>query len=134
MLAARIFPRWRAYPTLPLVKPAPAAGITPGGARADLLNASLLAGTVTAFCGLIGFIGIAVPHLCRSLLGSSDHRRILPACIVVGGTVALAADMLTQFPDGRSILPLNSVTALIGAPVVVFVIMKQRNLRKAFSS
>jgi len=110
-------------------------GIHPQKARwLIILSASFLTGTVTAFCGLIGFIGIAVPHLCRSLLRSSDHREILPACAILGGTVALAADMLSQFPGSNSVLPLNSVTALIGAPVVVFAILKQRNLRKAFAS
>jgi iron complex transport system permease protein len=109
-------------------------GIHPQKARwIIILSASLLTGTVTAFCGLIGFIGIAVPHLCRSLLRSSDHREILPACALVGGSVALAADMLSQFPGGNAVLPLNSVTALIGAPVVVFIILKQRNLRKVFA-
>jgi iron complex transport system permease protein len=110
-------------------------GINPKKARwLIILCASLLAGAVTAFCGLIGFIGIAVPHLCRSLLRSSDHRKVLPACAFVGGSVALAADLLSQILGSNSILPLNSVTALIGAPVVVFVILKQRNLRKAFSA
>jgi iron complex transport system permease protein len=110
-------------------------GVNPQRARRlIILSASLLAGTVTAFCGLIGFIGIAVPHLCRSLLRSSDHRQILPACAIVGGAVALAADMLAQFPGSNTILPLNSVTALIGAPVVVFIILKQRNLRKSFAT
>ncbi len=110
-------------------------GIHPRKARwLIILSASFLAGTVTAFCGLIGFIGIAVPHLCRGLLRSSDHREVLPACAVVGGGAALAADLLSQIAGGQVALPLNSVTALIGAPVVVFVILKQRNLRKAFSS
>ncbi len=99
-----------------------------------IISASLLAGTVTAFCGTIGFIGIAVPHLCRSLLSSSDHRKIMPACAIVGAIVALGADILSQLPGAQAILPLNSVTALLGAPVVVFVIMKQRNLRKVLTS
>lgn len=110
-------------------------GIQPQKARWQIiLSASLLAGTVTAFCGLIGFIGIAVPHLCRSLLQSSDHVEILPACGILGGAAALLADTLAQLPGSASVLPLNSVTALIGAPVVVFVILKQKNLRKVFAS
>ena len=110
-------------------------GIEPLKARwLIILTASLMAGAVTAFCGLIGFIGIAVPHLCRSLLRSSDHRVILPACGIVGAMAALTADVLAQAPGSAAILPLNSVTALIGAPVVVFVILKQRNLRKVFFS
>ena len=110
-------------------------GISPRRARwGIILSASLLAGTVTAFCGLIGFIGIAVPHLARSLLRSSDHREALPACAILGGTVALLADMLSQLPGSTAILPLNSVTALLGAPVIIWVILKQRNLRQAFSA
>ena len=110
-------------------------GISPRRARwIIILSASLLAGAVTAFCGLIGFIGIAVPHLARSLLRSSDHREALPACAILGSTVALLADMLAQLPGSSGILPLNSVTALLGAPVIIWVILKQRNLRQAFST
>jgi len=110
-------------------------GISPRKARwSIILGASLLAGTVTAFCGLIGFIGIAVPHLARSLLRSSDHREVLPACAILGGAAALFADMLSQLPGGTAILPLNSVTALIGAPVIIWFLLKQRNLRSAFNS
>ncbi len=110
-------------------------GISPRKARwRIILSASLLAGTVTAFCGLIGFIGIAVPHLARSLLRSSDHREVLPASALLGGAVALLADVLSQLPGSAAILPLNSVTALIGAPIIIWVILKQRNLRSAFNS
>jgi iron complex transport system permease protein len=110
-------------------------GISPRRARwGIILSASLLAGTVTAFCGLIGFIGIAVPHLARSLLRSSDHRQVLPACAILGGTVALLADTLSQLPGSAAVLPLNSVTALLGAPVIIWVILKQRNLRQAFNA
>lgn len=110
-------------------------GISPRRARWCIIpSASLLAGAVTAFCGLIGFIGIAVPHLARSLLRSSDHREVLPACAILGGTVALLSDMLSQLPGSAAILPLNSVTALLGAPVIIWVILKQRNLRQAFSA
>ncbi len=95
-------------------------------------GASILAGAVTAFCGPIGFLGIAVPHLCRSLLNTSDHRALLPAVTLMGGTLALIADVVAQMPGTQTILPLNAVTALIGAPVVVWVILRQRNLREAF--
>jgi iron complex transport system permease protein len=110
-------------------------GINPLRARwMIIVTASLLAGATTAFCGLISFIGIAVPHLCRGLLRSSDHRLVLPACAISGGIVSLVADILTQFPGSNSVLPLNSITALIGAPVVIFVILRQKNLRKVFSA
>ena len=110
-------------------------GVDPRKARRWIvLSASLLAGAVTAFCGVIGFIGIAVPHLCRSLLKSGDHRVLLPACSILGASVALIADILAQFPGNQAILPLNSVTALIGAPFIIMVILKQRNLRRTFNA
>ena len=77
-----------------------------------------LSGSVTAFCGPIAFIGLAVPHICRSVSRSGDHAKLLPLCIVVGGTLALLADILTQ-TGGGAVLPLNAVTSLVGAPFVI---------------
>lgn len=87
---------------------------------------SVLAGAVTAFCGPIGFLGIAVPHLCRSLLGTSDHRQLVPATICVGATLALMLDLIAQVPGLDLVLPLNAVAALVGAPVVIWVILQRR--------
>ncbi|MEZ4595167.1 MAG: iron ABC transporter permease [Chloroflexota bacterium] len=98
-----------------------------------LISASLMAGAITAFCGPIGFVGVAVPHLCRSLFGTSNHRLLVPATILLGGIVALVADLLAQLPGSQITLPLNAVTALIGAPVVTWVILRQRNLRSSFA-
>jgi iron complex transport system permease protein len=109
-------------------------GLTVRRARFWILtSASILAGAVTAFCGPIAFIGVAVPHLCRSLFNTSDHRVLVPGTIIIGGIVALAADLIAQLPGSDTILPLNSVTALIGAPVVAWVILRQRNLRSSFA-
>ena len=103
-------------------------------ARLGVIAASAsLAGIVTAFCGPIGFLGVAVPHLCRSLFGTSDHRLLLPAVTLLGGTLALGADLLAQLPGSQLTLPLNAVTALLGAPVVGWVILRQRNLRESFA-
>ena len=92
--------------------------------------ASVLGGVVTAFCGPIAFLGIAVPHMCRGLLGTSDHRALVPATILLGGVVALGAQVVSLLPaflPGNSgVFPLNAVTSLIGAPVVVFVLMRSR--------
>lgn len=99
-----------------------------------ILSAAALAGSVTAFCGPIGFLGVAVPHLCRSLLSTSDHRVIVPAAALMGGSIALVADVVAQMPGSQTILPLNAVTALIGAPMVSWVILRQRNLRSSFTS
>ena len=87
---------------------------------------AVLAGTVTAWCGPVGFIGIAVPHLARALLGSADHRFLLPATAVMGGVVALGADILAQMPGFETVLPLNAVTALIGSPVIIWFILRRR--------
>ncbi|MBN8639521.1 MAG: iron ABC transporter permease [Anaerolineae bacterium] len=101
---------------------------------AILAAASLLAGAVTAFCGPIGFLGVAVPHLCRILLGTSDHRYLMPATALLGAALALVADVIAQVPGAQVVLPLNAITALIGAPVVVWVILARRNLRETFSA
>lgn len=93
---------------------------------------ALLAGTVTAFCGPIGFIGIAVPHLCRSLFNTSDHRLLLPGTILMGALVAMVAALIAAVPGSSLLLPLNAVTASIGAPVVIAVILRRRNLQKSF--
>lgn len=98
-----------------------------------IATSASLAGVVTAFCGPIGFLGIAVPHLCRSLFHTSDHRLLMPAVVVLGGILAVAADILAQLPGSQLMLPLNAVTALLGAPVVTWVILRQRNLRESFA-
>ncbi len=96
---------------------------------------AVLAGTVTAFCGPIGFIGIAVPHVCRALFGSADHRLLIPSAAIVGALVALAAALFASVPNSAIILPLNAVTAFMGAPVVIWVILSRREqMKDAFSS
>ncbi|MFQ3661380.1 MAG: iron ABC transporter permease [Chloroflexaceae bacterium] len=95
-------------------------------------SGALLAGTVTAFCGPIAFLGIAIPHLCRALLRSADHRVLIPACALLGATAALLADLVAQAPGARVVLPLNAITALIGAPVVVWIILQRGVGRGAF--
>jgi iron complex transport system permease protein len=97
-------------------------------------STALLAGVVTAFCGPIGFIGIAVPHLCRSLFNTSDHRLLVPGTILMGAIVALVASLIAEVPGNNIVLPLNAVTALIGAPIVIAVILRQRNIGKSFAS
>ncbi|MCJ7696254.1 MAG: iron ABC transporter permease [Anaerolineaceae bacterium] len=98
-----------------------------------LLGASILAGTVTAFCGPIGFIGVAVPHLCRSMLNTSDHKILLPAVTIVGAIVALLADVIAQLPGSQFILPINVVTSLMGAPFIIWVIIRQRRMQSTFA-
>lgn len=89
-----------------------------------MVNTAVMAGVVTAFCGPIGFLGIAVPHFCRSLFVTADHRILVPACVVVGGIIALATDIISHIPGTDLVLPLNAITALFGAPVVIWVIVR----------
>ena len=89
-------------------------------------GASVLGGVVTAFCGPVAFLGIAIPHMCRALLGSSDHRVLVPATVLMGGIVALVSQMVSLLPGSSGVLPLNAVTSLIGAPVVVIVLLRSR--------
>ncbi|MFN8439804.1 MAG: iron ABC transporter permease [Caldilineaceae bacterium] len=95
-----------------------------------ILTASLLAGAVTAFCGPVGFLGIAVPHLCRSLFNTADHRILMPASMLLGATLALLADLVAQMPGSQSVLPVNVVTSLLGVPVVVWVLVRQQSFTK----
>ncbi|NEQ97938.1 MAG: iron ABC transporter permease [Cyanothece sp. SIO2G6] len=89
-----------------------------------ILSSSLLAGTVTAFCGPIAFLGVAVPHLGRSLFRTVNHRILVPAVTLLGALLALLADLIAQLPGSQTILPLNAVTALIGAPVLIWLMLK----------
>ncbi|MCY4070459.1 MAG: iron ABC transporter permease [Chloroflexi bacterium] len=90
-----------------------------------VLSTALLVSAVTAFCGPIAFVGIAVPHLCRGILRTSDHRILLPGTCLTGGIVALFASLIAEIPGNNLVLPLNVVTALLGAPVVMLVILRQ---------
>jgi len=87
---------------------------------------SILTGSVTAFCGPIGFIGIAVPHMARIVFRTSDHKILIPGTILIGGVVMLVSDIVSQLPGSEKVIPLNSVTSLIGIPVVIWVILRNR--------
>jgi len=97
-----------------------------------LFAASILAGTVTGFCGPIGFLGIAAPHLSRYLFHTSSHRVLIPASILVGALLSLSSDFIARGPGLDVSLPLNAITALIGAPVIIAALIKQRNLKRLF--
>ncbi len=98
-----------------------------------LISTALLAGGVTAFCGPIGFLGIAVPHLVRGVFRVADHRVLIPASALAGATVALLSDLVAQLPGRQAVLPLNAVTALIGAPIIGVIILRRRSLDDSFS-
>ena len=91
-----------------------------------ILSAGILVAIVTAYCGPIMFIGLAVPHLARTLFRSSDHRVLMPATVLIGATLALACNLIARMPGFEGALPLNSVTALVGAPVVASVLFRKR--------
>ncbi|MDR3252852.1 MAG: iron ABC transporter permease [Tannerella sp.] len=93
-----------------------------------LFCTGLLTATVTAFCGPVSFIGLAVPHIARLMLGSSNHNLLLPVTIIAGAAVALLCNLLTVFPGSDSILPLNAITPIVGAPVIIYVIVNRKNI------
>jgi iron complex transport system permease protein len=85
-----------------------------------------LAGSITAFCGPIGFIGIAVPHIGRLLFKTARHKILIPSSLLIGSIVMLFSDIVSQMPGYESTLPINSVTALVGIPVIIWIILKNR--------
>jgi len=89
----------------------------------------LLTATVTAFCGPVSFIGLAVPHVARMILRTSNQRLLLPATLLSGAAIALLCNLLTILPFGKTLLPLNAVTPLLGAPVILYVILNRKNTR-----
>lgn len=87
---------------------------------------SILAGSVTAFCGPIAFVGIAVPHAARMIFRSASHRVLLPSSMLMGAAVMLACDIIAGVPGSQIVLPINTVTALFGIPIVILVVVKSR--------
>ena len=88
------------------------------------LSTTLLAGTVTAFCGPIGFVGLAIPHISRMLFRNADHRILLPASALCGGVVLLFCDIVSKWLT----LPINTITALLGIPIVVWVVIRNKSI------
>lgn len=101
-------------------------GLNVRRARMEIIVSSgLLVAVCTAFCGPISFLGLAVPHLCRGLLRSTDHRLLLPGSLLMGALLALACNLIARLPGAEGALPVNSVTSLIGAPVVIWVLFRK---------
>lgn len=94
-----------------------------------LLCTGLLTATTTAYCGPISFIGLAVPHVARLILGSSNHKILLPVSLLCGACIALLCNILTVLPGSNGILPLNAVTPMLGAPVIIYVILNRKNIQ-----
>ncbi|WP_299123676.1 iron ABC transporter permease [uncultured Winogradskyella sp.] len=93
-----------------------------------ILATSLIAGTVTAFAGPIAFIGLAIPHLTRQIFKTSNHKVLLPAVFLFGAIVMLICDSIAQIPGSDYTLPINAITALVGAPVVIWLLVRQRKM------
>ena len=91
-----------------------------------ILSSCLLTAIVTAYCGPIVFLGLAVPHLCRTIFRTSDHRILMPAVMLTGSSLALLCNLIARMPGFEGALPINSVTALIGAPIVISVLFSKR--------
>jgi len=94
---------------------------------------SLLAGVTTAFCGPVAFIGIAVPHIARMIMPTSQHKVLLPATILCGAIILVFCDIISQLPGSQNVLPINAITSLMGAPVIIWVILRKRNYQKTFA-
>lgn len=107
-------------------------GINPDRLRwLMILSTGLLAGCITAFCGPIAFIGIAVPHVTRMIWRTSDHRLLFPASAILGAILLLLCDAVAQLPGSAQTLPINAVTSLVGAPIVISLVLK-KNFSKEF--
>lgn len=93
-----------------------------------IISTSLLAGTITAFSGPIAFIGLAIPHITRQIFNTSNHKILLPAVFLFGAIIMLICDSIAQLPSSEYTLPINAITSLIGAPVVVWLLVRKRKM------
>ena len=89
-----------------------------------VISTGILAGSVTAFTGPIAFVGVAIPHIARGLFKTSTHKTLIPASFLLGGILILACDIISQLPEYT--LPINTISALFGAPVIIWIILKRR--------
>lgn len=93
-----------------------------------IIATGLLAGSITAFAGPIAFVGLAVPHLTRQIFDTTDHRILVPAVLVYGGIILLICDLVAQIPGSVNVLPINAITSIIGAPVVIWLLLRSRKM------
>ena len=94
-----------------------------------LLSTGILTAVTTAFCGPISFIGLAVPHIARLLLGTSNHNSLLPTTALCGAAMALLCSIVSILPGENGIIPINAVTPVLGAPVIIYVIINQKKIQ-----
>lgn len=93
-----------------------------------ILATGLLAGSVTAFAGPIAFIGLAVPHLTRQLFDTTNHKILIPAVLIYGGILMLLCDTVAQLPNSANVLPINAITSILGAPIVIWLLVRKRKM------
>ncbi|WP_185781166.1 iron ABC transporter permease [Croceivirga lutea] len=93
-----------------------------------ILATGLLAGSITAFAGPIAFVGLAVPHLTRQLISSTNHSIVLPAVFIYGAILMLLCDTIAQLPNSATVLPINAITSLFGAPIVIWLLVRKRKI------
>ena len=97
-----------------------------------VLITGVLAGLTTAFCGPIGFVGIIIPHLSRLLLKSNDHLVLIPICLLLGANILLLSDIISHLPTNGTSLPINSITSIIGIPIILWILFGKKNLSQSF--
>ena len=93
-----------------------------------LIITSILTGVITAFAGPIAFIGLAVPHIARMIFTTSNHKTLLPAVVILGGIIMLICDGIAQLPTSEFTLPINAITSLFGAPIVIWLLVRKKKL------
>src|SRR5690606_22991259 len=93
-----------------------------------IMATGVLAGGVTAFAGPIAFVGLAVPHLTRQVFDTMEHRVLIPAVLLYGAVLMLLCDTVAQWPGSANVLPINAITSLVGAPVVIWLLVRKRKL------
>lgn len=104
-------------------------GVRIGRARLYIIfSAAILTGGVTAFCGPIAFVGLAVPHLTKLVIKTHNHRILLPAVLITGAILVLFCDIVAQLPGNNYVLPINAITALLGAPVVIWIVIRAKRI------
>ena len=93
-----------------------------------IVATGLLAGSITAFAGPIAFVGLAVPHLARQVFDTSNHKVLVPAVLLCGAILMLLCDILAQLPGSAKVLPINAITSILGAPVVIWLLVRKRKM------
>lgn len=104
-------------------------GVNMKRSRYTIITATgLLAGGITAFAGPIAFIGLAVPHLTRQIFNTTDHRVLVPAALIYGAILMLICDTIAQLPTSANVLPINAITSIVGAPVVIWILVRKKKM------